>query len=59
MTCRDLHPDTTWGPYPGILQSEGSKADGEAEVGAVLLTVCINGPKVLIVRQEVHRDLDF
>ena len=31
---RDLHPDTTWGPYPGILQSEGSTDDQEAEVRA-------------------------
>ncbi|XP_075932443.1 zinc finger protein ZFPM1 isoform X3 [Anarhichas minor] len=28
---RDLHPDTTWGPYPGILQSEGSTEDQETE----------------------------
>uniref|UniRef100_A0A3B5B2E2 Zinc finger protein, FOG family member 1 n=1 Tax=Stegastes partitus TaxID=144197 RepID=A0A3B5B2E2_9TELE len=26
---RDLHPDTTWGPYPGIVQSEGSTEDQE------------------------------
>lgn len=37
VTCRDLHPDTTWGPFPGSLQSEGSAADGETEVGALLL----------------------
>lgn len=36
--CRDLHPDTTWGPYPGSVQSEGSAVDGETEVGALLLT---------------------
>lgn len=39
VTCRDLHPDTTWGPYPGILQSEGNTADQETEVGALVLTV--------------------
>lgn len=33
---RDLHPDTTWGPYPGLLQSEGSADDQETEVTALL-----------------------
>ncbi|XP_062245049.1 zinc finger protein ZFPM1 isoform X1 [Platichthys flesus] len=28
---RDLHPDTTWGPYPGIIQSQGSTDAEEAE----------------------------
>ncbi|XP_030282429.1 zinc finger protein ZFPM1 isoform X2 [Sparus aurata] len=36
---RDLHPDTTWGPYPGILQSEGSTDDQEAETSQLTL-VC-------------------
>lgn len=34
VTCTDLHPDTTWGPFHGILQSESNTADGETEVGA-------------------------
>lgn len=34
VAARDLRPDTKWGPYPGILQSEGSKDDQEAEVRA-------------------------
>lgn len=36
VTCGDLHPDKTWGPYPGSVQSEG-----DAEVGALLLTFWI------------------
>ncbi|XP_069384614.1 zinc finger protein ZFPM1 [Paralichthys olivaceus] len=28
---RDLHPETTWGPYPGIVQSKGSADEEEAE----------------------------
>ncbi|TNN35566.1 hypothetical protein EYF80_054263 [Liparis tanakae] len=28
---RDLRPDTTWGPYPGVLQSEASADDRETE----------------------------
>ncbi|XP_073328003.1 zinc finger protein ZFPM1 isoform X2 [Pagrus major] len=36
---RDLHPDTTWGPYQGILQSEGSTDDQEAETSRLTL-VC-------------------
>lgn len=59
VTCRDLHPDTTWGPYPGILQSEGNTADGETEVSPILLAFCVYGPEVLIVGQKVHCDLDF
>ncbi|KAJ4938046.1 hypothetical protein JOQ06_002672 [Pogonophryne albipinna] len=29
---RDLETDTMWGPYPGILQSEGSTEDPDTEV---------------------------
>ena len=29
---RDLKTDTMWGPYPGILQSEGSTEDPDTEV---------------------------
>ncbi|XP_031141205.1 zinc finger protein ZFPM1 isoform X2 [Sander lucioperca] len=36
---RDLHPDTMWGPYPGILQSEGSSDDQETESSRLTL-VC-------------------
>ncbi|XP_029290029.1 zinc finger protein ZFPM1 isoform X2 [Cottoperca gobio] len=36
---RDLHPDTTWGPYQGILQSEGSTDDQETENSRLTL-VC-------------------
>ncbi|KAL7402243.1 hypothetical protein ABVT39_011833 [Epinephelus coioides] len=36
---RDLQPDTTWGPYPGILQSEGSTDDQETESSRLTL-VC-------------------
>ncbi|XP_060892388.1 zinc finger protein ZFPM1 [Labrus mixtus] len=36
---RDLHPDTTWGPYPGILQSEGSTDEPET-VDSRLTLVC-------------------
>jgi len=32
VAVRDVHPDTAWGPCPGILQSEGSTDDQEAEV---------------------------
>uniref|UniRef100_A0A3Q3VQC8 Zinc finger protein, FOG family member 1 n=1 Tax=Mola mola TaxID=94237 RepID=A0A3Q3VQC8_MOLML len=33
----DLHTDRTWGPYPGILQSEGSTADKEKENSKMVL----------------------
>ncbi len=33
---RDLDPGTMWGPYPGILQSEGSTDDQETEVTALM-----------------------
>ncbi|KAM3870323.1 zinc finger protein ZFPM1 [Diretmus argenteus] len=36
---RDLHPDTTWGPYPGIVQSDDSTDEQEAE-GPRLTLVC-------------------
>lgn len=39
---RDLRPDTTWGPYPGILQSEGSTDDRETEVRAVASSLSSN-----------------
>ncbi|XP_028441409.1 zinc finger protein ZFPM1 [Perca flavescens] len=39
VACRDLHPDTMWGPYPGILQSEGSADDQETESSRLTL-VC-------------------
>lgn len=32
VAAADLCPDTTWGPYTGIVQSEGSTRDQEAEV---------------------------
>lgn len=35
MARIDLHTDRTWGPYSGILQSEGSTADKEKEVRAL------------------------
>lgn len=41
-TCRDLHADTTWGPYPGSVQSEGSAVDGDTKVGTFLLTLRIS-----------------
>ncbi|KAM4573468.1 zinc finger protein ZFPM1 [Odontesthes bonariensis] len=31
VAVRAVHPDTAWGPCPGILQSEGSADDQEAE----------------------------
>lgn len=39
---RDLRPDTTWGPYPGILQSEGRTADQKSEVGALMCSPSCN-----------------
>ncbi|KAI3371753.1 hypothetical protein L3Q82_024307 [Scortum barcoo] len=36
---RDLRPDTTWGPYPGILQSESVTDDQETENSRLTL-VC-------------------
>ncbi|XP_041651343.1 zinc finger protein ZFPM1 isoform X2 [Cheilinus undulatus] len=39
VASRDLHPDTTWGPYPGILQSEGSTDDQDMEDSKLTL-VC-------------------
>ncbi|KAM9351770.1 zinc finger protein ZFPM1 isoform 1-T1 [Symphorus nematophorus] len=37
---RDLHPDTTWGPYAGVLQSEGSTDDDEETENSRLTLVC-------------------
>ncbi|KAK5868098.1 hypothetical protein PBY51_012539 [Eleginops maclovinus] len=31
VAARDLQPDIIWGPYPGILQSEGSTEDPDTE----------------------------
>ncbi|XP_026168201.1 zinc finger protein ZFPM1 [Mastacembelus armatus] len=31
VAARELQPGTTWGPYPGVLQSEGSTDDRETE----------------------------
>uniref|UniRef100_UPI0037E8FDD0 zinc finger protein ZFPM1 n=1 Tax=Semicossyphus pulcher TaxID=241346 RepID=UPI0037E8FDD0 len=39
VASRDLHPDTMWGPYPGIIQSEGSTDDQETEESQLTL-VC-------------------
>ncbi|KAM9854191.1 zinc finger protein ZFPM1 [Aulostomus maculatus] len=36
---QDLHPDTTWGPFPGVLQSDTSADDQEAENSRLTL-VC-------------------
>ncbi|KAL6107419.1 zfpm1 [Pungitius sinensis] len=36
---RDLHPDTTWGPYPGVLQSEGGTDNQETKKSRLTL-VC-------------------
>ncbi|XP_070829198.1 zinc finger protein ZFPM1 [Chaetodon trifascialis] len=37
---RNLHPDTTWGPYPGVLQSGGSTDDQETENSSLHTVVC-------------------
>lgn len=29
VASRDLHPDKSWGPYPGVIQSDGSTDDQE------------------------------
>lgn len=34
LTVRDLSPDTVWGPYPGIVQSQSSTDEQETEVRA-------------------------
>lgn len=39
VAARDVHPGTKWGPYPGILQSEGGTDDQEAEVRGNATTV--------------------
>ncbi|KAM9377696.1 zinc finger protein ZFPM1 [Pholidichthys leucotaenia] len=37
VAMRDLPRDTVWGPYPGILQSEGSTGDQETESSRISL----------------------
>lgn len=32
VAMRDLHPETLWGPYLGVIQSEGSTEDQETQV---------------------------
>nr|XP_020468341.1 LOW QUALITY PROTEIN: zinc finger protein ZFPM1 [Monopterus albus] len=39
VAARDLHPDTAWGPYPGVLQSEASTDNQETESSRLTL-VC-------------------
>ncbi|XP_028286301.1 zinc finger protein ZFPM1 [Parambassis ranga] len=39
VAVRPLHPDTTWGPYRGVVQSDGSTEEQEAESSKVTL-VC-------------------
>uniref|UniRef100_A0A3Q1ET62 Zinc finger protein, FOG family member 1 n=1 Tax=Acanthochromis polyacanthus TaxID=80966 RepID=A0A3Q1ET62_9TELE len=54
VAVRDLHPDTTWGPYPGIVQSEGSAEDQEAETSR--LTVVCEDPDCWISRLPLTSD---
>ncbi|XP_072242838.1 zinc finger protein ZFPM1 isoform X2 [Leuresthes tenuis] len=37
VAVRDVHPDTAWGPCPGVLQSEASTDDQEAESSGLTL----------------------
>ncbi|KAM3609015.1 uncharacterized protein V6R79_008503 [Siganus canaliculatus] len=37
VAARDLHADTTWGPYPGLLQSESGTEDQDAETSRLTL----------------------
>ncbi|KAM8891686.1 zinc finger protein ZFPM1 isoform 2-T2 [Spinachia spinachia] len=39
IACSDLHPNTTWGPYPGVLQSEGGTDHQEVKKSRLTL-VC-------------------
>uniref|UniRef100_A0A3P8S4P0 Zinc finger protein, FOG family member 1 n=1 Tax=Amphiprion percula TaxID=161767 RepID=A0A3P8S4P0_AMPPE len=54
VAVRDLHPDTTWGPYPGIVQSESSTEDQEAETSR--LTVVCEDPDCWISRLPLTSD---
>ncbi|XP_023253066.1 zinc finger protein ZFPM1 [Seriola lalandi dorsalis] len=54
VASRDLHPDTTWGPYPGILQSEGSTDDQETENSK--LTLVCEDPNCWISRLPLTSD---
>uniref|UniRef100_A0A3P8S735 Zinc finger protein, FOG family member 1 n=1 Tax=Amphiprion percula TaxID=161767 RepID=A0A3P8S735_AMPPE len=52
VAVRDLHPDTTWGPYPGIVQSESSTEDQETS----RLTVVCEDPDCWISRLPLTSD---
>ncbi|XP_070686360.1 zinc finger protein ZFPM1 [Pempheris klunzingeri] len=51
---RDLHSDTKWGPYPGILQSQGKAEDQETEDSR--LTVMCKDPDCWISLLPVTSD---
>ncbi|TMS06006.1 Zinc finger protein ZFPM1 [Larimichthys crocea] len=40
VASRDLHPDKSWGPYPGVIQSDGSTDDQETGENSRLTLVC-------------------
>ncbi|KAM6936854.1 zinc finger protein ZFPM1 [Xenentodon cancila] len=48
LAARDLHPDTVWGPYPGVLQSESSTDGRETESSG--LTLLCEAPDCWISR---------
>uniref|UniRef100_A0AAQ4QRJ0 Zinc finger protein, FOG family member 1 n=1 Tax=Gasterosteus aculeatus aculeatus TaxID=481459 RepID=A0AAQ4QRJ0_GASAC len=55
VAARDLRPDTTWGPYPGVLQSEGGTDDQETTQSR--LTLACDDPDCWISRLPLTCDV--
>uniref|UniRef100_A0A3B4FDK1 Zinc finger protein, FOG family member 1 n=1 Tax=Pundamilia nyererei TaxID=303518 RepID=A0A3B4FDK1_9CICH len=54
VTVRDLSPDTVWGPYPGIVQSQSSTDEQETE--NIRMTVVCEDPDCWISRLPLTSD---